>query len=52
VPEAELVGLLQQQAPLLVARAAEAEKLNWGAFLQQGQQWLLQTNGQPLLKTS
>jgi uncharacterized protein (DUF697 family) len=52
VPEAELEGLLQQQAPLLVARAAEAEKLNWGAFLQQGQQWLLQTNGQPLLKTS
>jgi uncharacterized protein len=52
VPEAELERLLQQQAPLLVARAAEAEKLNWGAFLQQGQQWLLQTSGQPLLKTS
>lgn len=52
VPEAELERLLQQQAPLLVARAAEAEKLNWGAFLQQGQQWLLHCRDQPLLKTS
>jgi hypothetical protein len=40
VPEAELEALLQQQAPVLVARAAEEEKLNWSAFLQQGQQWL------------
>jgi hypothetical protein len=24
----------------LVARAAETEKLDWSAFLQQGQQWL------------
>ena len=40
VPEAELEALLQRQAPVLVARAAEEEKLNWSAFLQQGQQWL------------
>ena len=40
VPEAELEALLQRQAPLLVARAAEEERLDWGAFLQQGRQWL------------
>ena len=45
VPEAELQALLQRQAPLLVARAAEAEKLNWGAFLQQGRQWIQQQSG-------
>jgi uncharacterized protein (DUF697 family) len=45
VPEAELQALLQRQAPLLVAQAAEAEKLNWGAFLQQGRQWLQQQGG-------
>jgi hypothetical protein len=42
VPEAELQALLQRQAPLLVARAAEEEKLNWSSFLQQGQEWLRQ----------
>ena len=55
VPEAELQALLQRQAPLLVARAAEAEKLNWGAFLQQGRQWLQQqgaANGPALQATS
>jgi hypothetical protein len=31
---------IKRQAPLLVARAAEAEKLDWPAFLQQGRQWL------------
>jgi uncharacterized protein (DUF697 family) len=31
---------IRQQAPLLVARAAEAEKLDWGAFLEQGREWL------------
>jgi hypothetical protein len=41
VPEADL-ALLKAQAPLLVARAAETEKLDWSAFLQQGQQWLRQ----------
>jgi hypothetical protein len=40
VPEAELEALLQRQAPLLVARAAEEEKLDWNAFLQQGLHWL------------
>jgi uncharacterized protein (DUF697 family) len=55
VPEAELQALLQRQAPLLVAQAAEAEKLNWGAFLQQGRQWLQQqgtTTGPSLQATS
>ena len=32
---------IKRQAPLLVARAAEAEKLDWPAFLEQGRQWLL-----------
>ena len=40
VPEEELEVLLQRQAPLLVARAAEEEKLNWNAFLTSAQQWL------------
>ncbi len=42
VPEGELQALLQRQAPLLVARAAEEEKVNWSSFLQQGQEWLRQ----------
>ena len=42
VPEEELEALLQRQAPLLVARAAEEERLDWSGFLQQGQQWLLE----------
>jgi uncharacterized protein len=42
VPEHELEQLLQQQAPLLVARAAEQEKLDWAGFVQQSQQWLQQ----------
>jgi uncharacterized protein (DUF697 family) len=40
VPEAELEALLQRQAPLLVARAAEQERVDWAGFLQQGLQWL------------
>ena len=40
VPEADLEALLQRQAPLLVARAAEEERLDWAGFLQQGRQWL------------
>jgi hypothetical protein len=31
---------IKRQAPLLVARAAEAERLHWSAFLAQGRQWL------------
>jgi uncharacterized protein YidB (DUF937 family) len=40
VPEADLEALLQRQAPLLVARAAEEERLDWSGFLQQAGQWL------------
>jgi uncharacterized protein (DUF697 family) len=32
---------IKREAPLLVARAAEAEKLDWSAFLQQARQWWL-----------
>jgi uncharacterized protein (DUF697 family) len=52
VPEAELELLLQQQAPLLVARAAEEEKLDWAGFLQQAQQWLQQSGTAGALKAS
>jgi uncharacterized protein (DUF697 family) len=52
VPEAELERLLQQQAPLLVARAAEEEKLDWAGFLQQAQQWVLQSGTAGALKTA
>ena len=52
VPEAELERLLQQQAPLLVARAAEEEKLDWAGFLQQAQQWLQQSGTALVLKSS
>ena len=52
VPEAELQALLQRQAPLLVARAAEEEKLDWAAFLQQGRQWLQQQASTPALPTA
>ena len=47
VPEAELTALLHRQAPLLVARAAEQEKLDWSGFLQQGREWLRQQAAQP-----
>jgi uncharacterized protein (DUF697 family) len=40
VPEGDLEALLQRQAPLLVARAAEEERLDWNAFLQNGRDWL------------
>ncbi|MCT0226184.1 YcjF family protein [Synechococcus sp. CS-1328] len=33
---------IKRQAPLLVARAAEAEKLDWAAFLHQGRSWVQQ----------
>ena len=32
---------LKRQAPLLVARAAEEERVNWSGFVQQSRQWLL-----------
>ena len=34
------LDLLKQQAPLLVAKAAEQEQLDWPVFLQQSRQWL------------
>ena len=40
VPEQELEALLQRQAPLLVARAAEEERLDWSAFVQNARDWL------------
>ena len=33
---------LRLEAPLLVARAAERERLDWGAFLEQARHWLSQ----------
>ena len=33
---------IRREAPLLVARAAESERLDWAGFLQQGRQWLAQ----------
>jgi uncharacterized protein YidB (DUF937 family) len=32
---------IKREAPLVVAAAAEAEKLDWSSFLQQGRQWLV-----------
>jgi hypothetical protein len=33
---------IKREAPLLVARAAAAEKLDWASFLQQGRAWISQ----------
>ena len=52
VPEADLQALLQRQAPLLVAQAADAEKLDWSAFLQQAQAWVRQEQQSPLRLSS
>ena len=43
VDELDLVAL-KQQAPLIVARAAEQERLNWNGFVQQSRDWLLHAN--------
>ena len=40
--------LLKQQAPLLVAKAAEQERMNWQAFLQQARQWSQSGNASQL----
>ena len=40
VSEPDLLAL-KQQAPLLVARAAEEERLNWSGFLKQSREWML-----------
>ena len=36
------LALIKAQAPQLVLQAAEAEKIDWAGFLEQGRQWLLQ----------
>ncbi len=33
---------IKREAPLMVARAADSERLDWQAFLQQGREWLRQ----------
>jgi hypothetical protein len=38
--EAPDLERIKREAPLLVARAAEAEKLDWPGFLQQGRDWI------------
>lgn len=38
--EAPDLARIKREAPLLVARAAEAEKLDWSAFLAQARDWL------------
>ncbi|MFM7313872.1 MAG: YcjF family protein [Cyanobium sp.] len=44
VAEADLAAI-RRQAPMLVSRAAEAERIDWNGFLQQGRQWLQQSLG-------
>jgi len=39
VAEADLAAI-RRQAPMLVSRAAEAERIDWSGFLSQGRQWL------------
>jgi hypothetical protein len=41
VAEPDLAAI-RREAPLLVARAAEEEKLDWAAFLRQGRRWWLE----------
>ena len=43
VAEPDLLAL-KQQAPILVARAAEEERLNWSGFLRQSREWMLHAN--------
>jgi uncharacterized protein (DUF697 family) len=38
---------IRREAPLLVARAAERERMDWPRFLRQGQQWLAQQAAAP-----
>jgi len=44
VAEADLAEI-RRQAPMLVARAAEQERIDWNGFLDQGRQWLQQAIG-------
>ncbi len=45
--EAPDLERIKREAPLLVARAAEAEKLDWARFLQQGRGWIGQQLASP-----
>ena len=40
---------IRRQAPLLVARAAEAERIDWSGFLAQARQWLQQQRSRPAI---
>jgi len=51
VAEPDLVEI-RRQAPLLVARAAEQGRLDWGGFLRQGKRWLEQQAPPALHPTS
>ena len=44
VAETDLAAI-RRQAPMLVSRAAEQEKIDWSGFLGQGRQWLQQSLG-------
>ena len=44
VAEADLAAI-RRQAPMLVSKAAEAERIDWNGFLNQGRQWLQQSLG-------
>jgi uncharacterized protein (DUF697 family) len=44
VAEADLAAI-RRQAPMLVSRAAEAERIDWNGFMQQGRQWLQHSIG-------
>jgi len=46
VSEPDLAAI-KAEAPLLVAKAAEAERLDWGAFLQDARRWLRQQDQGP-----
>ncbi len=45
--EAPDLERIKREAPLLVARAAEAEKVDWTGFLQQGRDWIGQQLAAP-----
>ncbi len=40
--EAPDLEAIKREAPLLVARAAQAERLDWAGFLQEGRSWIAQ----------
>ncbi len=46
------LALLKQQAPLLVAQAAERERLDWHAFLRQAREWTTAQTSNLRIKSS